>query len=423
MTVNPQRISVYMNDYFDTLETRAPEVREKALLAALPTHVSHAQTHAPYFAQVLGEVDAKDIGSRAALASLPVTRKSDLSAYQVRHPPLGGMNATPMGALAHVYQSPGPIYEPDGRASDWWRFARAMFAAGLRAGDLVYNTYSYHFTPAGMMIETGAARLGCCVFPAGVGQTELQLEAIRHLQPVAYAGTPSFLKILIEKSEAAGADISSIRRATLSGEALPPSLRDWFKTRGITARQLYGTADLGLIAFESDAQAGLIVDENVLVELVEPGGTKPVPDGEIGEVVVTNFNPDYPLIRFATGDLSAVEAGISPCGRTNMRLKGWLGRADQTVKVRGMFVHPGQIGEIGKRYPELVRLRLRVEGRVGDDRMRLLCETNASPSEGLAARVQATLRDVTRLRGEVDFVATGSLPSDGKLVEDARAYD
>ncbi|AJC22758.1 phenylacetate--CoA ligase family protein [Pandoraea pulmonicola] len=412
-----------MNDYFDTLEIRAPEAREQALLAALPAQVSHARTHAAYFAQALDAVDANEIRSRDALATLPVTRKSDLSAYQLRYPPLGGLNATPVGGLAHVYQSPGPIYEPDGRGSDWWRFARAMYAAGLRPGDLVYNTYSYHFTPAGMMIETGAARLGCCVFPAGVGQTELQLEAIRHLKPVAYAGTPSFLKILIEKGEAAGADISSIRRATLSGEALPPSLREWFNGRGITARQLYGTADLGLIAFESDAQAGLIVDENVLVELVEPGGTKPVPDGEIGEVVVTNFNPDYPLIRFATGDLSAVQPGISPCGRTNVRLKGWLGRADQTVKVRGMFVHPGQIGEIGKRYPELVRVRLRVEGRVGDDRMRLLCETSGAPPEGLAARVRETLRDVTRLRGEVDFVAAGTLPSDGKLVEDARAYD
>lgn len=412
-----------MNDYFDTLEIRAPEVREKALLAALPAQVSHARTHAAYFSEALSDIDAGEIDSRDALAGLPVTRKSDLAAFQARHPPLGGLNATPVSGLAHVYQSPGPIYEPDGRGSDWWRFARAMYAAGLRPGDLVYNTYSYHFTPAGMMIETGAARLGCCVFPAGVGQTELQLEAIRHLKPGAYAGTPSFLKILIEKGEAAGADLSCIRRATLSGEALPPSLRAWFNGRGITARQLYGTADLGLIAFESDAQAGLIVDENVLVELVEPGGTKPVPMGEIGEVVVTNFNPDYPLIRFATGDLSAVEAGISPCGRTNMRLKGWLGRADQTVKVRGMFVHPGQIGEIGKRYPELVRLRLRVEGRVGDDRMRLLCETNDTPPDGLAARLQETLRDVTRLRGEVDFVAVGSLPTDGKLVEDARAYD
>ncbi|MGC7402991.1 phenylacetate--CoA ligase family protein [Pandoraea pneumonica] len=412
-----------MNDYFDALETRAPEAREKALLAALPTHVAHARTNASYFTEVLGAFDARGIDSRAALADLPVTRKSDLSAYQLRVPPLGGLNATPVGGLAHVYQSPGPIYEPDGRGSDWWRFARALYAAGLRSGDLVYNTYSYHFTPAGMMIETGAARLGCCVFPAGVGQTTQQIEAIQHLQPGAYAGTPSFLKILIEKAESIGADISSIRRASLSGEALPPSLRQWFNSRGISARQLYGTADLGLIAFESDAQAGLIVDENVLVEIVEPGGTKPVAEGETGEVVVTNFNSDYPLIRFATGDLSAVAEGISPCGRTNMRLKGWLGRADQTVKVRGMFVHPGQIGEIGKRYPELGRMRLRVEGRVGDDRMTLVCETTATPPEGLAARLQETLRDVTRLRAEIDFVTAGTLPDDGKLVEDARAYD
>ncbi|WP_087687590.1 phenylacetate--CoA ligase family protein [Pandoraea sp. PE-S2R-1] len=412
-----------MNDYFDALETRAPEAREKALLAALPAHVSHARTNASYFTETLGAFDARGVDSRTALAELPVTRKSDLAAYQLRVPPLGGLNATPIGGLAHVYQSPGPIYEPDGRGSDWWRFARALYAAGLRSGDLVYNTYSYHFTPAGMMIETGAARLGCCVFPAGVGQTALQIEAIRHLQPGAYAGTPSFLKILIEKAESMGTDISSIRRATLSGEALPPSLRQWFNSRGIVARQLYGTADLGLIAFESDAQAGLIVDENVLVEIVEPGGTKPVPEGETGEVVVTNFNADYPLIRFATGDLSAVAEGISPCGRTNMRLKGWLGRADQTVKVRGMFVHPGQIGEIGKRYPELGRMRLRVEGRVGDDRMTLVCETAETPPEGLAARLQETLRDVTRLRAEIDFVTAGTLPDDGKLVEDARAYD
>ncbi|GAB3628042.1 AMP-dependent synthetase [Pandoraea terrae] len=413
-----------MNDHFDTLETRPAEAREAALLAALPGHVAHARTHAAYFAERFGGIDAAAIRSRSALAELPVTRKSDLSTQQIARPPLGGLNATPVGGLAHIFQSPGPIYEPDGHGSDWWRFARALFAAGFRAGDLIHNTYSYHFTPAGRMIETAAAKLGCCVFPAGVGQTEQQMQAIAHLRPTGYTGTPSFLKILLEKAEELGADITCLKRASLSGEALPPSLQQWFHTRGIIARQLYGSADLGLIAYESEAQAGLIVDEHMLVELVEPGGMKPVAFGEIGEVVVTNFNPDYPLIRFATGDLSAVVAGESPCGRTNMRLKGWLGRADQTVKVRGMFVHPGQIGEIGKRFPELGRMRLRVEGRIGDDRMTLVCETAAAaPPEGLAARVQIALRDLTKLRGEIEFVAVGALPADGKVIEDARAYD
>ncbi|WP_454762670.1 phenylacetate--CoA ligase family protein [Cupriavidus campinensis] len=416
-----------MADHFDSLETRAPAQREAALLAALARQVAHAQAHAPYFAEVLCDVDPRDLTSRAALAALPVTRKSELTARQRAAPPLGGLNATPLGGLRHVFQSPGPIHEPDGHAEDWWRIARAMFAADFRAGDLVYNTFSYHFTPAGMMMESGAHRLGCCVFPAGVGQTESQVQALASLRPSAYAGTPSFLKLLLERGAEMGLPCASLSKALVTGEACPPPLRAWLQERGITVRQMYGTADVGLIAYETGGGDGWVVDEGVLVEIVEPGGTRPMPEGETGEVVVTVLgNGDYPLIRFGTGDLSAVVSDsshrASPCGRTNIRLKGWLGRADQTTKVKGMFVHPGQVADVMRRHPEIRGARLVVTGAIGADVMTLHCDATRE-DEGLARAIADSIREVMRLRGEVRFVAAGSLPQDGRVIEDARRYD
>lgn len=416
-----------MSEYFDSLETRAPAEREAALMTAVAKQVAHAQSHAPYFAEVLCDFDPREIQSRDTLALLPVTRKSELSARQRLAPPLGGLNATQLGGLRHVFQSPGPIHEPDGFAADWWRTARAMFAAGFRAGELVYNTFSYHFTPAGMMMESGAHRLGCCVFPAGVGQTESQVQALASLQPSAYAGTPSFLKLLIEKGGEMGLPCNSLSKALVSGEACPPALRAWLRDHGITARQMYGTADVGLIAFETDGGDGWVVDEGVLVEIVEPGGSKPMPEGEVGEVVVTVLgNADYPLIRFGTGDLSAIVADsshrASPCGRTNIRLKGWLGRADQTTKVKGMFVHPGQVADVLRRHPEIRAARLVVTGTVGADVMTLHCDATGG-DDALARAIGDSMREVLRLRGEVRFVAAGSLPQDGKTIEDARSYD
>lgn len=415
-----------MPEYFDALETREPAVRERELLASLARQLVHAKAHAPYFAEQLRDVEPAAIDSRAALAALPVTRKAQLAELQRVRGPLGGLNATPLGGLRHIFQSPGPLHEPDGHAPDWWRTARAMFAAGFRRGDLVYNTFSYHFTPAGMMMETGAHRLGCCVFPAGVGQTDSQVQALSLLRPAAYAGTPSFLKILLEKGDELGQPCS-LAKALVSGEALPPSLRDWFATRGVKVHQMYGTADVGLIAYETDGGDGWVVDEGVLVEIVEPGGTQPMPEGEVGEVVVTVLgNADYPLIRFGTGDLSAIVPGSSqrpsPCGRTNIRLKGWLGRADQTTKVRGMFVHPGQVGEVLRRHPELRAARLVVTGSVGADVMTLHCEASGDDA-ALAEAIAGSMRDVMRLKGEVRFVSPGSLPQDGRLIEDARRYD
>ncbi|WP_423195038.1 Phenylacetate--CoA ligase [Cupriavidus sp. H19C3] len=413
--------------HFDALETRAPEVREHALLAALSRQVAHARKHAPYFADVLAGIDPRAVDSRAALAALPVTRKSELTARQRAVPPLGGLNATPVGGLRHLFQSPGPIHEPDGHAGDWWRTARAMFAAGFRKGELVYNTFSYHFTPAGMMMETGAHQLGCCVFPAGVGQTESQVHALAALRPSAYTGTPSFLKLLLERGEEMGLPCGSLTKALVSGEACPPPLRAWLQARGITARQMYGTADVGLIAYETEGGDGWVVDEGVLVEIVEPGGTQPMPAGETGEVVVTVLgNGDYPLIRFGTGDLSAIVVDSaqrpSPCGRTNIRLKGWLGRADQTTKVKGMFVHPGQVAEVVRRHPEIRAARLVVSGAVGADVMTLHCDATHH-DDALATAIGTSMREVLRLRGEVRFVAPDSLPQDGKSIEDARRYD
>jgi phenylacetate-CoA ligase len=418
-----------MSDFYDSLETRDPAEREAALLAALPAQVARAQATAAG-ARTLAGVDAAAVSSRAALAALPVTRKHELLERQLAErarggDPFGGFSAAGWRALGsprqalRVFQSPGPIYEPEGAARDWWRFGRALFAAGFRAGDLVHNSFSYHLTPAGSMMETGAHAIGCAVFAGGVGNTELQLQAMTELRPDAYAGTPSFLRIVLEKADALGLALPSLTKASVGGEAFPPALRDALAARGIQACQSYGTADLGLVAYETAARSGLVLDEGVIVEIVRPGTGDVVPDGEVGEVVVTSLNPDYPLLRFGTGDLSAVLAGTCPTGRSNTRIKGWLGRADQTAKVRGMFVHPSQVSEVLRRHPEVLRARLVIEGEMANDRMTLHAEA-ADTSDGLADALAQSMREITKLRGEVRLVEPGSLPNDGKVIADAR---
>jgi len=412
--------------YFDRLETRSPKAREAALMAALPRHIAHAKRHAPGFARILKGVRPEKIDSREALARLPVTRKSDLASLQKELPPLGGLNATPVEKLAKLFVSPGPIYEPEGRGADWWRTARGLFAGGFRAGDRVANTFAYHFTPAGSMLESGAAALGCTVVPTGVGQTEMQVAAIRGLGIGGFLGTPSFLKLIVEKADEMKADLSCLRKAQVGAEYLPPALRSAMQERGIRVTQMYASADLGLIAYESlmpdgAVNEGMILEEARILEIVRPGSGDPLPAGEVGEVVITTFNRDYPLIRFATGDLSAVLPGASPCGRTNVRIRGWMGRADQSTKVRAMFVTPAQVNEVTRRHPEVLRARLVVEGEAGNDRMTLKCEVRDRPA-GLAQAIVASIRDVTKLRGEVELVPPGSLPNDGKVIEDQRKY-
>ena len=421
------------HDHYDALEACDAALREARLMAALPVQVAHAQANTGMFAQGLAGIDAASVASRAALAHLPVIRKHELlerqqAARQAGGDPFGGFATIgwralgPLRRAQRVYQSPGPIYEPEGTGADYWRLARALHAAGLRAGDLLHNCFSYHLTPGGLMMESGALALGCTVFPGGVGNTELQLQAMAELRPDAYIGTPSFLKILVDKAAETGIDIGSLKKALVGGEAFPPSLRDWLAERGIQAYQSYATADLGLIAYETASREGLVLDEGVIVEIVRPGSADPVADGEVGEVVVTTLNPDYPLIRFGTGDLSAVLPGVCSTGRTNTRIRGWLGRADQTAKVRGMFVHASQVAEVLKRHPEIGRARLVVEGEMAADRMTLQVELPHAAPEGLAERVAQSLRDVTKLRGEVAWKQPGQLPNDGKVIEDARSY-
>ena len=416
-----------MTAVYDALETRLPAQRESALLAALPAQVAHAQSRSPAFARILHGVDAAAITSRAALAKLPVTRKGELQALQQEGrdaggDAFGGFAAVGFGAaMPRVFASPGPIYEPEGTARDYWRMARAIHAAGFRPGELIHNSFSYHFVPAGSMMETGAHALGCTVFPGGTGQTEQQVQAMRELQPAGYIGTPSFLKIIVEKASEMGVALPSVKKAMFGGEAYPPSLRDWFLARGINGYQCYATADLGLIAYETSARDGLVLDEGVIVEIVRPGTGDPVAEGEVGELVVTVLNPDYPLVRFGTGDLSAILPGMCPTGRTNTRIKGWMGRADQTTKIRGMFVHPKQVDTVAKRFPEVARARLVVSGEMANDVMTLKVET-AAPAQGLAERLGDAVREVTKLRAQVEVLAPGSLPNDGKVIEDARTY-
>ncbi len=412
---------------YDSLETRSPEEREAALLAALPRQIANAKACTTAFADILGGVEAQAVSSRAALAQLPVTRKHELLERQQAARleggnPFGGFSALGYGAnMPHVFASPGTIYEPEGTRSDYWRMARAIFAAGFRPGQLIHNCFSYHFVPAGSMMETGARALGCTVFPGGTGQTEQQVKAMAELQPAGYIGTPSFLKIIIEKAAEMQVALPTVTRALVSGEAFPPSLRDWLGDRGIAGYQCYASADLGLIAYETEAREGLVIDEGVIVEIVRPGTGDPVSEGEVGELVVTTLNPDYPLIRFGTGDLSAVLPGTCPTGRTNSRIKGWMGRADQTVKIRGMFVHPGQVATIARRFPEVIKARLVVSGEMANDSMTFRVEATSAHA-GLDQRIGEAIRDVTKLRGTVELLAPGSLPNDGKVIEDARSY-
>ena len=414
-----------MHTFYDSLENRSPADREAALLAALPRQIAHAQQNAPAMAEQLAGIDAAGITSREALATLPVIRKYELlerQQAQRAENPFGGFAAIGMGPkMARVFASPGPIYEPEGKARDYWRMARTLHAAGFRSGELVHNCFSYHFTPAGSMMETGAHALGCTVFPGGIGQTEQQVEAMRDLKPAGYIGTPSFLKIILEKAADMGVALPSLKKALVSGEAFPPSLRDWFAERGVQGYQCYATADLGLIAYETSAREGLVLDEGVIVEIVRPGTGDPVPEGEVGELVVTTLNPDYPLIRFGTGDLSAVLPGQCPTGRTNTRIKGWMGRADQTTKVRGMFVHPGQVATVAKRFPAVQKARLVVSGEMANDKMALHVEC-AEQSAELQQAIADAVREVTKLRADVVFCAPGSLANDGKVIEDARSY-
>ena len=417
-----------MISFFDALETREPALREAALMAALPKQVAHAKQASAALAHILSAVDPAAVTSRQALAQLPVTRKHELLERQQASRAVaggdvfGGFSTLGYGAqMPRLFASPGPIYEPEGSGRDYWRMARAIFAAGFRPGELIHNCFSYHFVPAGSMMESGAHALGCTVFAGGTGQTEQQVQAMAQLRPAGYIGTPSFLKIIVEKAAEMGVALPSVSKAMFGGEAYPPSLRDWFAERGIAGYQCYATADVGLIAFETAAREGLVLDEGVIVEIVRPGTGDPVADGEVGEVLVTSLNPVYPLIRFGTGDLSAVLAGPCPTGRTNTRIKGWMGRADQTTKIRGMFVHPAQVDAIAKRFPEVARARLVVTGEMANDAMTLKVETAGEPA-ALASRIGDAIRDITKLRGEVELLPLGSLPNDGKVIEDARSY-
>jgi len=407
-----------MSEFYDKLETRDPAAREKDLFSRLPGAIARAMS-APGWAEHLKGVDPKAVTSRAALAKLPVLRKSDLPAMQKAMPPFGGLAVTPPGKLKRLLVSPGPIFEPEGHDMDAWGAARALYAAGFRAGDIVLNTFSYHLTPGGHIMDSGAQALGCAVIPAGVGNTEQQVEAIAHLKPSGYAGTPDFLKILLDAGAKAGKDMSSLKSGLVSGAALPSSLRNELSGRGVDVLQAYATAELGIIAYESRPPEGMIICENMIVEIVRPGTGDPVAEGEVGEVVGTSFNPDYPMIRLATGDLSAVMAGQSPCGRTNTRIKGWMGRADQTTKVKGMFVHASHVAQVARRHPELGRVRLAVTRESEQDVMTLYAEC-ASGAEGLTDAVAASLQSVTKLKGRVSLVNPGSLPNDGKVIADER---
>jgi phenylacetate-CoA ligase len=416
-----------MTDYFDTLETRSPDQREAEQMSALPAQIAHAHRNSAAFAAILKGVDAAAVDSRAALARLPVTRKSELLERQKASRAqggdvFGGFAALVRGpAMSRVFASPGPIYEPEGSTRDYWRTGRALFAAGFRAGELVHNSFSYHMTPGAFILESGAHAVGCTVFPAGTGQTEQQLDAILDLRPAAYTGTPSFLRILLEKAREAGADIGSLNKASVGGEACPPSLTAWFKEQGLDVYQTYATADLGLVAYETQSRQGLVLDEGVIVEIVRPGTGDPVAEGEVGELVVTTLNAAYPLIRFGTGDLSAILPGQCPTGRTAPRIKGWMGRADQTTKVRGMFVHPSQVADVARRFPQVQKARLVISGEMASDQMCLKVETSQG-DEALRDLIGAAVRDVTKLRADVELVQLGSLPNDGKVIEDARSY-
>ena len=411
-----------MSEFYDKLETREPEERQQSLLEAVRAQLAHAKANTIVYAELLDAIDPEDIVDAKAYSKIPLTRKSELIKLQQDNRPPGGFTANNVSPFTHIYASPGPIYEPGFAVADFWRLARSLYASGFRSGDLVHNSFSYHLAPAGMMLESGAHALGCAIIPAGVGQTELQVQTIADLKPQAYVGTPSFLKIILEKADELKTDASSIKKALVSGEALPQQLRDSFSEREVRVQQCYATADLGLIAYESSAQQGLIVDEGVYLEIVRPGSGDLVEDGEVGEVVVTSLSREYPLIRFATGDLSAIMSGVSPCGRTNRRIKGWMGRADQTAKVRGMFVHPEQVNKVIERHTEIVRARLVIDWIEQADAITLKCETTFR-DESLISAIAFSIRDICKIRGNVELLAVNDLPNDGKVIDDIREYD
>ena len=408
-----------MIDHCDEFECLDPAERARRHFLELPKQIARA-TNAPGWAVHLKGIDPRAITSREALAKLPVLRKSDIAELQKKNPPFGGLATKPAGTFGRLLMSPGPIFEPQAEGADGYGAARACYAAGFRRDDIVHNSFAYHLTPGGFILESGCFALGCAVIPGGVGNTEQQLDAIAHYRPSAYVGTPDFLKILLDTAEKTGKDAASIKRALVSGAALPASLREELGKRGIAVLQCYATAELGVIAYESNAREGMIVNESVIVEIVRPGTGDPVAEGEVGEVVVTSFNPDYPMIRLATGDLSALLPGVSPCGRTNMRIKGWMGRADQTAKVKGMFVHPKQVAEVAAHHSQLGLLRLVVGREAEQDTMTLMAES-AARDAALESAIAATLQSVTKLKGAVKLVAPGTLPNDGKVIADERA--
>jgi len=407
-----------MSGHYDNKETRSPDERERDLFSRLPALIAAAMK-APGWQEQLKGVDAASVNSRTALAKLPVMRKSALPAMQKASPPFAGFVPAPVSSFGRLFTSPGPIFEPEGTEKDPWGAARSLFAAGFRPGDVVLNTFSYHMTPGGFILDSAARALGCPVIPAGPGQTEQQLEMIAHLKPAGYTGTPDFLKILLDAAKTANRDVSCIKRALVSGAAFPPSLQAEVKSRGVDAYQTYAIADGGVVAYESPAREGLIVNEDVLVEIVRPGTGDPVAEGEVGEILVTFFHETHPWIRLATGDLSAMMKGTSSCGRTNARIKGWMGRADQTAKVKGMFVRPEQVAELSKQYPSLKKLRLVVTRENEQDAMTLRAES-ANGGADLSEKIAASLQAVTKLKGKVEIVAVGSLPNDGKVISDER---
>lgn len=416
-----------MKQYFYERECQNPQLREQSLLERLPAFITYAKQECQHYGKIIQHIDADKINSRTLLAQLPITRKSDLMQLQAKNAPLGGLNAKAAN-IGRVFQSPGPIYDPENTSDDWWRVGQAFYAAGFRTGDLVQNCLSYHLTPGGFILDSGARACGCVVIPAGPGQTDQQLDIIEHLKPQGYSGTPSFLKILLDKAKAEQRNISSISKALVTGEALPKTLREEFTAVGISTLQAYASADVGLIGFESIIDDGFIIGEDLLVEIVRPGTQEPVTDGEIGEVVVTSFNVDYPLIRFATGDLSAVKSGVSACGRTNMRIKGWLGRADQTTKVKGMFVHAQQIEQVRQAHPNIAKMRLSVTQINYNDQMHLQCEVDTSSYSDVdiasaIENISSTLKKITKLTGTIEFVALASLADDGKVIDDLRPID
>ena len=414
-----------MKEFFDELETRSDDLRSREQFERLRKQVHHLKAHVPAYSDRLKDIDPESVIDRDTLGLLPVTRKSELAQAQSENPPLGGFYELTGRSMLRIFASPGAIFEPQANVEDFWRTARALFAAGCRSGDLVYNTFSYHFTPAGFMLEGGAHKIGCTVLPAGAGQSELQVQAIAHLKPSFYVGTPSFLSILSDMAEKLSLDISSLKYGLVSGEALPATLRDALSSKGVNVLQAYATADVGLIAYESSARDGLIIDEDVIVEIVRPGTGDPVSRGEVGEVLVTPLSSGYPLIRFATGDLSAFLDGASACGRTGPRIKGWMGRADQTTKVRGMFVHPEQVATVISRHSEIIRARLVVTRIENSDAMTLKCEISSTGVDkaGLVSSITDSVRAICKLRTEIAFEDEGALPNDGKVIDDQRPID